>query len=1001
MQRKKEEIELALDKLNDEETLFQVYSIAKLQISRDALKLEKDRWDPTNIIAFEKQVMNFRLFISAIKIEYRIAGNLDLGLFYLSRPVRTLPIDNKFAYEKAEEHFAEAKKLFDANPSQLRQYRRIFDICIKAAADLVELTSIYMTPFKLNLKKLHDQRIAKSIALPNVLSLAELINNQTNEKKATQATERLFASDKNKADKLALRICDIYTNDPLRKLKGEKEIAENQEKNLELLKMIIPVMHSEMLFIMTDYLKKIVEGHYPEQNIIQLCKNFESAEAKNMQTLFTNYEKMLKELQELLAIPLPAELPNEIKTSFDKKQKELEVDLAKIESCNKIIQEAYTAFVREEKLRNKQRRIFFDALIKREALKQKQLQKKKSSTDQTQPSTKNRPDTHEEQPVHSVKTVNPEDTAYQLYINGKYLDAIKVLKNLLPNKLEQAETLAHFKYIHTIAEYYKSWSEWVMLNNDGGTRQYHQLRKLSYHYKKLANEYYTLAHEGLKKGIALQITNTADYDEWKMWLDLAAMSARPERKYLDKSLVEKAPIQERRLPKYSSSKSESSSTQPVTTVAPKQIEVTKKPPPVIKQEPLNISLSPWVDEQLQSLIKHGVEVHVVGGAVRDTLLGKPAKDNDIVVNCSPIKIKKILHSPGEIRGKTRPILNLNNDEENMELSPLCAPHSGQNQKPVILDDGTITTYTPANSILDDASLRDFTINALYWNLKSKSVLDPTGNGLADLRAGMIRTIIDANLSFQEDPIRMLRAVRLRAKLNFRLEEATQEAIVKNAGVITKANPGRILLELTKCIDDGNLHTNIIELQKLGLLKYIFPAANNLFNSKPSIAGSLIEHMLLLASNPYSPRCYANLPFFLATMLWVPVQEKITELKFSADSDKYQTIVNEMEKILREQEKCLGLTEELQNIIRLIWRNHISREFNQPDLYLINSAYSSDELEVMNSFSEMHSQVSAQIVAYYPTVTTWIPKVDAPKTSLTSPVETGSYKPDSPGKYRLH
>ena len=166
---------------------------------------------------------------------------------------------------------------------------------------------------------------------------------------------------------------------------------------------------------------------------------------------------------------------------------------------------------------------------------------------------------------------------------------------------------------------------------------------------------------------------------------------------------------------------------------------------------------------LEKLEKQGFEAWLVGGYVRDFLLGRTTTDIDIATNATPSQIKDLFHIE-----ETFPQERFGN---------------------VVIDGMEITTYRKdtynignrfpqiefVSTLEEDALRRDFTINALYMN-KNGKILDPTHRGLQDLKDGKIRTIGDPKRSFREDPLRMIRAVRFSWQLNFTLDPAVEQAL---------------------------------------------------------------------------------------------------------------------------------------------------------------------------------------------------------------------------------
>lgn len=217
--------------------------------------------------------------------------------------------------------------------------------------------------------------------------------------------------------------------------------------------------------------------------------------------------------------------------------------------------------------------------------------------------------------------------------------------------------------------------------------------------------------------------------------------------------------------------------------------------------------------------RKGVRAYVVGGYVRDYYLGRPCTDIDIVVVGSGIEMAKSLgeaiHSKVSVF-KTFGTAMLH-DSEGREIEFVGArreSYSPSSRKPAV-EEGTIE---------DDQLRRDFTVNALAWSLNSDTfgnLLDSFG-GVADLQAGIIRTPVDPDVTFSDDPLRMIRGIRFATQLGFKLAPETFEAICRNRERIAIVSKERITTELNKIIASPVPSTGFYLLEKTGLLPLIFP-----------------------------------------------------------------------------------------------------------------------------------------------------------------------------------
>lgn len=221
----------------------------------------------------------------------------------------------------------------------------------------------------------------------------------------------------------------------------------------------------------------------------------------------------------------------------------------------------------------------------------------------------------------------------------------------------------------------------------------------------------------------------------------------------------------------------------------------------------------------------GMECYVVGGYVRDLFLERPSNDIDVVVVGSGIKVAEALKKQ---LGKSAHISVFRNfgtaqvKYKGIEVEFVGArreSYSHDSRKPII-EDGTLE---------DDQNRRDFTINALAVCLNKErfgELIDPF-DGVYDMEDGIIRTPLDPDITFSDDPLRMLRCIRFATQLNFYIEDETFEALERNAGRIKIISSERIEEELNKIMKTQTPSKGIVDLQRCGLLQLIMPELNAL------------------------------------------------------------------------------------------------------------------------------------------------------------------------------
>ena len=221
---------------------------------------------------------------------------------------------------------------------------------------------------------------------------------------------------------------------------------------------------------------------------------------------------------------------------------------------------------------------------------------------------------------------------------------------------------------------------------------------------------------------------------------------------------------------------------------------------------------------MHRLNRNGYKAYLVGGSVRDLMLGRAPKDFDISTDAEPQQIKKLFRNCFLVGRRFRLAhIRFGRDKviETSTFRKQPAANGGGAENLVQWDDNQFGTPE------EDAFRRDFTINALFYDLHDFCVIDHVG-GLADLRRQLVRTIGDPNIRFREDPVRMVRAVRFAGRLGFRLESRTRRAILRHANEVLLASPARLLEEMYKLFAMSAAENSFRLLWQLGLMDVLMP-----------------------------------------------------------------------------------------------------------------------------------------------------------------------------------
>ena len=278
---------------------------------------------------------------------------------------------------------------------------------------------------------------------------------------------------------------------------------------------------------------------------------------------------------------------------------------------------------------------------------------------------------------------------------------------------------------------------------------------------------------------------------------------------------------------------------------------------------------------LYRLNKSGFRACLVGGGVRDLLLGREPKDFDIATDAEPEQVRELFRNCRLIGRRFR-LAHVRFGPEVIEVATFRALHV-ENDENRVIEDGRIVRDNVYGTIEDDAFRRDFTVNALYYDIKDFSVIDFTG-GMQDVMAGQLRLIGDPLKRYREDPVRLLRAVRFAVKLGFSIEAATEAPIRDEAYLLETISPARLFEEFLKLFHGGAALQTFEALRHYGLFKVLFPQAEAaLAEQEGGFPHMLIARSLentdqrIAEGKPVTPA------FLVAALLWYPMRAVADQL----------------------------------------------------------------------------------------------------------------------------
>lgn len=314
---------------------------------------------------------------------------------------------------------------------------------------------------------------------------------------------------------------------------------------------------------------------------------------------------------------------------------------------------------------------------------------------------------------------------------------------------------------------------------------------------------------------------------------------------------------------------------------------------------------------INELHKAGFQAFVVGGGVRDLLLGLHPKDFDIATNATPEQVKRVFGRHCQIIGRRFQLAHVYQDRHLFEVATFRAPHESQSQRSQTSAHGMIVRDNIWGTVDQDALRRDFTANALYYNPKTDEILD-FANGLADIKRKVLRMIGDPSTRYREDPVRMLRAARFAAKLDFTLETETAEPIYHLAYLLKSVSAHRLYDESLKLFSCGHLQNLLTILHKLNLFSSLFPLLE-----ERVVNSDLVQLAAKNTDDRLQQGKSINPAFFYAVLLW-DWQQKLTKDALSQGEDLFPAQQNAAIEALNLQSKSTAIPRFVAQTIRDIW-----------------------------------------------------------------------------------
>jgi poly(A) polymerase len=321
-------------------------------------------------------------------------------------------------------------------------------------------------------------------------------------------------------------------------------------------------------------------------------------------------------------------------------------------------------------------------------------------------------------------------------------------------------------------------------------------------------------------------------------------------------------------------------------------------------------VSPNAIRVTQTLQEAGFKAFVVGGAVRDLLLGVKPKDFDIATDATPEEVKRLFRR-AFIIGRRFQIVHVMFGQELLEVTTF----RGNGSNNVAKDEhGRVLRDNQFGPQHEDAERRDFTINAMYYDPATQSVLDYHG-GIGDIRAKVLRIIGQPEARYREDPVRMLRVVRFAAKLQFTIEPATRAPIPVMAPLINNVPTARVFDEMLKLLMSGQAMACLNELRTAGLHHGLLPLLDVVLEQP--IGMKFVTLALESTDNRVKAGKGVSPGFLFASLLWHQVLEKWNAYRAAGESP-IPALHLAADDVLDSQTENLALQRRIASDMRDIW-----------------------------------------------------------------------------------
>ncbi|WP_028772078.1 polynucleotide adenylyltransferase PcnB [Shewanella waksmanii] len=331
---------------------------------------------------------------------------------------------------------------------------------------------------------------------------------------------------------------------------------------------------------------------------------------------------------------------------------------------------------------------------------------------------------------------------------------------------------------------------------------------------------------------------------------------------------------------------------------------------------------------LYRLHKSGFKAYLVGGGVRDILLGLQPKDFDVVTNATPEEIKKLFRNC-RLVGRRFRLAHIVFGRDIIEVATLRGHHVDSGEKISKTNaEGRLLRDNVYGTIDEDAERRDFTVNALYYDISDFSI-HSYGGGLQDLESRTIRLIGDPQKRYREDPVRMLRAVRFATKLGMSIDEAASQPIYELAPLLKDIPAARMYEEVLKLFFNGQAQNNFTMMRDYGLFEPLFPQVEQLLTEDSKGPSQKMLQAIMRNTDARVDAGKTVTPaFFYAAILWYPLQQRADDIALESGLSSFDAYNTAMGDVMEQQCRSISIPRRFSTPAKDIWQLQLRFDRNQ-------------------------------------------------------------------------